>query len=139
MIGEGEFDPVKYVDDRFLAVLGTEPDAAAHFYWSDLLIVAKRCPVPESVEAELDNYLSQSPQETFSITGQVSNEDGDSMPGVQVSLTGSQQVSTLTDANGIYLFEGLPTSGSYLITPTKNHYTFSAASKSFLNWSGEDR
>jgi hypothetical protein len=46
------------------------------------------------------------------------------MPNVTVTLSGSQSVTTQTDANGRYSFTGLPSSGSYTLTPEFAHYTF---------------
>ena len=51
------------------------------------------------------------------------------MPGVVVNLSGSQTVSTQTDAEGRYRFEGLPTSGVYTATPVEVNHTFDP-----LNW-----
>lgn len=33
-----ENDPVQYVRQQFLSILGKQPEPSAHFYWSDLLI-----------------------------------------------------------------------------------------------------
>jgi protocatechuate 3,4-dioxygenase beta subunit len=119
-------DPVQYVRNRFNYVLGHEPDAAAHFYWSDRILRCgddARC--VEERHAALDAYLVEAPSKQFSMTGLVSNDDGSPLAGITVTLSGSQMVTTVTDADGLYHFSGLPTSGVYNVAASKLHYTFS--------------
>src|SRR5215213_10692495 len=123
-----ENDPVQYVRQRFAAVLGREPDAAAHFYWSDLLIHCfddSSCQT--STKEALNGYLSTSPSRVFAISGRTIDEQGSALSGVTVTLSGSQSVTTKTDDSGNYIFTNLPTSGNYLITPSKIHYKFDSA------------
>ena len=128
-----EDDPVQYVRARFADVLGREPDAAAHFYWSDLLI---RCFADAECQAAtkqaLNDYLSAAPSPTFGISGRITDEHGSAVAGVRVTLSGSQSVAANTDAEGNYSFTNLPTSGRYVITPSKDEYIFNAASQSFI-------
>ena len=124
-----EADPVQYVRSRFLAVLGREPDPAAHFYWSDLLIHCLEDSVcQENARQALNDYLSNSPSQTFTISGHITDPDNAPLAGVKVELSGSQSVTTTTDSSGNYLFTNLPTSGDYLITPTSSDYNFESAS-----------
>jgi hypothetical protein len=124
-------DPVQYVRERFESVLGRAPDAAAHFYWSDLIL---RCDADAacdaSARAALDTYLAASPSETFEIEGRVADEGDSPLAGVAVALTGSQSVTT-TDADGLYHFSNLPTSGVYNVNVSKRHYAFAAPSQTF--------
>jgi hypothetical protein len=76
----------------------------------------------------LANYLASNPQPNFAITGRVVAEGGAGMPGVTVTLGGSQTVVTLTDGEGRYSFSNLPTSGIYTVTPTLRHHTISPGS-----------
>lgn len=125
-------DPAQYVKQQFRNELEREPDAAAHDYWTnELLLCAGETQCVAARREDLARYLASRPSPIFSITGQITDEDGVGMPGVTVTLSGSQLVSSETDDNGEYVFAGLPTSGRYVITPTKNHYTFSAARESF--------
>jgi hypothetical protein len=71
----------------------------------------------------LSAYLSQQPQEKFSLSGTVTDENGDPLTGATVSLTGSQSLDVLTDAQGKFKFSGLPTSGVYTVAVNKRHYT----------------
>jgi hypothetical protein len=116
-------DPVQYVRKRFAAVLGREPDPAAHFYWSDLLI---RCygdvQCQDGVKEELNNYLADSPSPRFAISGRVVDQRGAPLSGVTIALSGLQSATTTTDSDGQYVFSSLPTSGSYSITPMKAGY-----------------
>ena len=123
-----EEDPVQYVRARFKDALGRDPDPAAHFYWSNLLIQCfndSACTV--GAKQALDGYLSTSPSPTFTISGRITDDKGAPLPNVTVTLSGSQSVTTTTDANGNYVFMNLPTSGEYSITATKTDYTFRAA------------
>lgn len=123
-----EDDPVQYVRSRFVAVLNREPDPAAHFYWSDLLIHCLEDSVCQgNARQALNNYLSSSPSQTFTISGRISNLENASIAGVPVKLNGSQSVTTSTDSNGNYIFRNLPTSGQYVVTPTSDDHNFDAA------------
>ena len=131
-----EADPVQYVRSRFVAVLGREPDPAAHFYWSDLLIHCFEDSVcQDSTKQALNDYLSSSPSQTFKISGRITNVDNAPLAGVKVTLSGSQSVTTNTDNNGNYIFTGLPTSGRYVVTPVSADYNFDQAT--FLTPSGD--
>src|SRR4030095_11216825 len=120
-----EEDPVQYVRQQFNETLGHDPDAAAHFYWSERLLQCYEN--VECVNAEhtaLSAYLSTAPVAVFSISGRVTNESGAGLAGVSVTLSGSQSVVTQTDQNGVYIFDKLPTSGVYTVTPSRINYTF---------------
>jgi hypothetical protein len=127
-----EDDPVQYVRQRYNAVLGHEPDPAGHFYWSDLLL---RCGddtvCASTVRANLATYLGAAPPSTFNIAGRVADVNGVAFAGVPVTLGGSQALQTLTDADGRYHFNNLPTSGSYNVTVSKPYYTFAQPTRSF--------
>ncbi|HEU4596417.1 MAG TPA: carboxypeptidase regulatory-like domain-containing protein, partial [Pyrinomonadaceae bacterium] len=132
-------DPVQYVRQQFETIAGREPDGAAHYFWSDKLL---RCGADASClnagRAALNTYLNNAPTPTFTLAGQVLDEDGDALPGVAVALTGSQAASTVTDAEGRYRFSRLPTSGIYTVTPTRRHYnTFGPASRTFTTPAGD--
>lgn len=121
-------DPVQYVRARFKDALGRDPDPAAHFYWSNLLIHCfNDSACTDGAKQALDDYLSTSPSPTFTISGRITDDKGAPLAGVTVTLTGSQSVTTTTDANGNYVFMNLPTSGEYSITAAKTDYTFGAA------------
>ena len=133
-----EEDPVQYVRSRFVAVLGREPDPAAHFYWSDLLIHCfddSAC--ADSGKAALNAYLSTQPSPKFAISGRIVDEQNVALAGVMVTLSGSQSVTTTTDSDGNYAFSNLPTSGNYVITPSKDDYVFDATSETFITPSGD--
>lgn len=48
-----------------------------------------------------------------------SSPASDPVPNVTLTLTGSASTSTTTDSTGNYMFSGLPTGGSFTVTPTK--------------------
>jgi hypothetical protein len=128
-----EDDPVQYVRQQFLSVLGRQPDPAAHFHWSDVLI---RCGndnacLNQQREA-LSDYLESNPQPDLSISGNVVDENGDPLSGATIALSGSQAAVATTDELGNYRFSSLPTTGTYTITASKRHYSIANASKTFV-------
>jgi hypothetical protein len=132
-----EDDPVQYVGQRFNATLGREPDAAAHFYWSDrLLQCGEETACVASERTALAAYLNTAPAANFSIAGLVSDENGDGLSGVTITLSGSQSVTMQTGADGRYSFDRLPTSGVYAVTPSRVHCTFAAPQQTFTTPNG---
>jgi hypothetical protein len=131
-------DPVQYVRARFADALGREPDPAAHFYWSNLLL---KCSDDTACKAgakqSLDNYLSTSPAPTFTLSGRITDDKGAPLAGATVMLSGSQSVTTTTDANGNYVFTNLPTSGEYSIMASKNDPAFNFVRANFGTPNGD--
>src|SRR6185503_19061149 len=108
--------------------LGRDPDPAAHFYWSNLLIHCfNDSACVDATKQVLDDYLSTLPSPTFTISGRITDNNGAPLSGAIVVLSGSQSVTTTTDDSGNYFFTNLPTSGDYVITTSKNEYTFNSA------------
>ena len=59
---------------------------------------------------------------------------GQTVSGATVTLSGSQSATTTADSNGFYYFDGLATTGTYTVTPSKANYnTFIPASQTFSN------
>jgi hypothetical protein len=87
-----------------------------------------------------DNNFTSAPVPipTYSISGEVS---GATKEGVTINLTGAENKSTTTDADGKYTFTGL-LSGSYTVTPVKTGFTFTPSSRavtvSVANITGAD-
>ncbi|HEV7903867.1 MAG TPA: carboxypeptidase regulatory-like domain-containing protein [Pyrinomonadaceae bacterium] len=69
----------------------------------------------------------------LTIGGQVT-ENGVALPGVTVTLSGTQAGTATTDANGNYSFN-VSAGGNYTVTPSLTHYTFNPPSLSFINLS----
>jgi CSLREA domain-containing protein len=65
------------------------------------------------------------------ITGRIVDDNGNAVEGAVVRLQGSQNRKFITDANGVYRFENVETSGFYTVTPSRANYTFSPAERSF--------
>lgn len=131
-----EADPVQYIRSRFVTVLGREPDPAAHFYWSDLLIHCLENSVcQDTARQALNDYLSSTPSGTFTISGHITDIHNAPLAGVKVALSGSQSVTTTTDSAGNYIFTNLPTSGEYRVTLTSIDHDFESAS--FITPSGD--
>jgi len=74
---------------------------------------------------------------THSIGGNVS-DGSDPLADASVSLTGSANRNTSTDADGNFSFDGLLAGGDYTVTVTKKHYTFASQSVNNLlgDWTG---
>lgn len=70
------------------------------------------------------------PAPTYTLTGRVVNSAGAGLAGVSVGLDGTKSLTAVTDASGVYRFEGLPADGSYRATPTLDGRTFAPASQS---------
>ncbi|HYP00024.1 MAG TPA: carboxypeptidase regulatory-like domain-containing protein, partial [Pyrinomonadaceae bacterium] len=70
----------------------------------------------------------------YTISGRVSDAGSNSISGVTMTLTGTASsvanATTATDANGNYSFS-VPAGGNYIVTPSKQDYTFTPASKTF--------
>ncbi|MEP6819441.1 MAG: DNA/RNA non-specific endonuclease [bacterium] len=65
------------------------------------------------------------------VTGRITDPDGDPIAGAVVSLGGTQNRKTITDADGNYRFGGVQTLGFYTVTPSRANYSFSPAERSF--------
>ena len=126
-------DPVQYVRQQYLSVLGTEPEPAAHFYWADLLV---RCGSDADCltqqRAALGQFLESNPPTNFSIDGNVVDEEGKPLSGVAITLSGSQSVATVSDAQGNFRFSNLATTGTYTVAANKRHYSFATDSQTFV-------
>ncbi len=68
--------------------------------------------------------------QTYSITGQIENAEGEGIKGVTVRVNDGDTIdkSVTTDANGLYTVAGL-TAGSYTLTPSLSGYTFTPESQ----------
>ncbi|HEY3026250.1 MAG TPA: carboxypeptidase regulatory-like domain-containing protein [Pyrinomonadaceae bacterium] len=133
-----EDDPVQFVRQQYQSVLGLDPDPAGHFYWSNLILnCGDDIQCSADAGAALDVYLGANPSPNFSIAGRVSDENGDPLADLTVSLSGSQSLATQTDADGRYSFANLPTSGVYTVSTSREHYTFIQPSVTFTTPSGD--
>ncbi|MFL6334258.1 MAG: carboxypeptidase regulatory-like domain-containing protein [Pyrinomonadaceae bacterium] len=126
-------DPVRYVRAQFESALGREPDAAAHYYWSRrLLDCGADAACLTSQRTQLAAYLATTPAPTFDLNGRATDENGQPLAGVTVTLSGTHSTATLswlTGADGTYSFGRLPTSGTYTLTASKRHYTFTTPTR----------
>ena len=73
---------------------------------------------------------------SYTISGQTTLY-GTGLPGVTMTLSGSQTGTTTTDSSGNYGFN-LPAGGNYTVTPSLNGYTFSPPSSTFNNLSSNE-
>ena len=69
----------------------------------------------------------------YQITGQTTVK-GIALPGVSITITGPQTFTSTTDANGESFFS-MPAEQTYTVTPSRDNYTFSPASRTFNNLS----
>ena len=68
--------------------------------------------------------------QSYPIGGRVTRADGAGVGGVQVNLSGSASVHTTTDVDGNYSFGSFPGGGNYVLTPSRDGYTFNPANAS---------
>jgi hypothetical protein len=64
-------------------------------------------------------------------------EKGVGLSGVTLTLSGAQDRTTTSDANGNYAFAGLMVGSNYTITPSKKSYAFDPARASFTALTGD--
>ena len=132
-----EDNPVYFVGQQYLNVLGREPDPAELFYWADLFIqCGNRSLCINDRRRTLINFLTSSPSLIFTLSGRVIDSNGKGIPGAALNLTGTHRRTTQTDSNGYYEFPNLSTSGDYVVTLMKTHYTFSPLSQTFYRPNG---
>ena len=65
------------------------------------------------------------------INGRITTSDGPPLAGTTVSLSGTQERKTITDANGNYHFDDVGTGGFYTVRPSRVNYSFAPAERSF--------
>jgi hypothetical protein len=65
------------------------------------------------------------------VTGRIVDNNGNPVEGAVVRLSGTQNRKFITDANGVYRFDNVETSGFYTVTPARANYTFSPSIRSF--------
>jgi CSLREA domain-containing protein len=70
---------------------------------------------------------------TYAITGTVVNGSGAGLPGVGVTLAGARSGVALTDAAGNYTFAGVPAGGSFVVTLTKDGFSFNPPNRSIAD------
>ncbi len=133
-----EDDPVWYVRQQFQEKLGRAPEPSEHFYWSDrLLACVENAPCVAAARSALATHLAAAPPATFNLNGKVTGEDGKALADVMIALSGSQAIVTRTNEQGEYRFANLPTSGSYMIVASKNHYLIGSPSRTVIAPTGD--
>ena len=101
--------------------------AAAHF----TMVPASQTFNNLSGDQVLNFSANTSDSNFFNVGGQIT-ENGVGLPGVTVTLSGSQSGLRTTDSNGNYSFD-LIMNGNYTVTPTALGFTFGPASQTFNN------
>ena len=76
-----------------------------------------------------------SPVNGYGVSGHIADTGGASVNGVTVTLSGGQNSTTKTDANGDYAFVNLAPGRNYTITPSLPPYSFIPPSQTFNNLS----
>jgi hypothetical protein len=65
------------------------------------------------------------------ISGRVTTPDGSPLGGATIFLSGNASARTITNGDGRYRFDNVPTEAFYTVTPALVNYSFSPASRSF--------
>jgi CSLREA domain-containing protein len=89
-------------------------------------------PVPADNTLFMDTTVNQAAL-TFTISGQVRDLNDTGVPGVTMTLSGSQAGTRTTDADGNYVFAALPQAGTYTVTPSATSFTFNPPAQTFPN------
>jgi CSLREA domain-containing protein len=89
-------------------------------------------PVPANNTVTIATTVVAAPA-TFTISGQVRDLNDTGVPGVTMTLSGSQSSTVTTNADGNYVFTALPSGGTYTVTPSAATFTFSPPSQTFPN------
>jgi len=68
---------------------------------------------------------------TSTVSGRITDNDGNPIEGAVVRLNGTQDRKTITDAFGNYHFDQVETSGFYMVTPSRVNYNFLPSTRGF--------
>ncbi|MGB7923464.1 MAG: Ig-like domain-containing protein [Pyrinomonadaceae bacterium] len=95
-------------------------------------------PTLPSYESAVLAKISESGNQTFyTISGRIESNAGNPMPGVTVTLSGTQTATAQTSDFGSYSFTGLAAGGTYTVTPTRTGTTFDPLNQTFENLSAD--
>ncbi|HEX5733937.1 MAG TPA: carboxypeptidase regulatory-like domain-containing protein [Blastocatellia bacterium] len=72
------------------------------------------------------------------LSGRVTDEYGNGVSSVGISLTGTMSASTSTDWNGFYSFFELPRGGDYTVTPSSALYNFTPPIATITNMGADE-
>lgn len=70
---------------------------------------------------------------TVTLSGRVTDGAASGLKGIQVALSGTTNVTTITDSSGNYSFAGLVSGGNYTVTPTTSGLEYTPANLVFNN------
>ncbi|HEV7950760.1 MAG TPA: DUF4214 domain-containing protein, partial [Glaciihabitans sp.] len=77
-------------------------------------------------------FSSLAPSATSGVvTGRIVDQSGNPVEGAVVRMEGTQNRKFITDANGVYRFDNVETSGFYTVTPSRANYSFNPSVRSF--------
>ena len=88
-------------------------------------------PVAANSAATATTTVTNAPQPTFTISGQVRDLNDTGVAGITMTLTGAQSRTLTTDLDGRYAFTGLAAGGTYTVTPTRATFAFVPPSQTF--------
>ncbi len=128
----------------------TETDSSGSFIFADLATAGTYIITPAMRHYSFESLNLTNPvvnQEAnffaalnrWSISGRVLNENGDTVPGATISLSGSESGVTTSDADGNYLFSDLPAGGNYTVSVSRQHYQFANATFGITDLSSNEQ
>ncbi|HEX8098143.1 MAG TPA: SBBP repeat-containing protein, partial [Pyrinomonadaceae bacterium] len=85
-----------------------------------------------SFVAKIDNSATTT---TYTVSGRVTDENGNGLSAATVTLTGTQLVTTQTDAGGNYSFTELTPFGEYTLSAVKTGFAFTPYNQTLSNLS----
>ena len=79
----------------------------------------------QDLTSDQPTFFIQGSRQAFTISGKLKDQENNGLAGLTVQLTGAEQRTTVTDANGNYQFPGLFAGYNYTVTPPSTaSYTF---------------
>jgi hypothetical protein len=77
-------------------------------------------------------------RQTYGISGTIADSGGVKQRGILVRLSGSQEATTQTDADGVFTFARLPAGGTYTVIPAQDTYSLTPRNQIFVSLSGNE-
>jgi hypothetical protein len=95
---------------------------------------------PKNIDELSDNVVLNlaATRVTYGIAGVITDTSQHGLEGVTVKLTGgSSDLTTITNSDGVYGFDGLPSGEYFSVTPMKADYVFSPATRQIYTYTSQ--
>lgn len=123
-----------------ITLLGSDSTAPYNFDWvgvsaRDYYVFARATDSTNAVAQSQYTWITvQAQVGTFLINGYVLDPNGNGVEGIPVQMTGTRTITGITGSSGVYVFNNLPSGGTYTITPQPaGTMTFTPVSQTVTN------